>query len=185
MSAPNVPLVAITWLTRTAQASVKGRHFTPTSIEWVQEDSWIQLEISLSIVRQLYVYTEPAPPMNWCSVASVIEVCKVMCCVLRKQNTYNYDQVTHCRLVVLVYCTLEQLYCLSIPGCILSPIDHCGISLVCLHWLWTHPLVSWLHQYCICWLDSHHYLQKNLYNYIYHVVNINLSRSCNTYCSSR
>ncbi len=71
---------------------------------------------------------------------------------------WECDQVTHCRLVALVYCTLEQLYCLFIPGCILSPIDHCGISLVCLRWLWTHPLVSWLHQYCICWLDSHHYL---------------------------
>ncbi len=90
--------MVITWLTGTAQASVKGRHFTLASIEWAQEDSWIQLEISLSIVGQLYVYTEPAPPLNWCSVASVIEVCKVMCCVLCKQNTYNYDQVTHCRL---------------------------------------------------------------------------------------
>ncbi len=73
--APDVPQVAITWLTGTALASVKARHFIPT-LEWAQEDSWIQLEIFLSIVVQLYVYTEPAPPLNWWSVASVIEVCK-------------------------------------------------------------------------------------------------------------
>ncbi len=128
-------LLVVISVTGTAQASVKGRHLTPTSIECAQEDSWIQLEMSLSVVGQLCVYTEPAPPLNWCSVASVQSyVCT------------EYDQVTHCRLVALVYCTLDQLYCLSIPGCILSPIDHCGISLVCLHWTWTHPLVSWLRQ---------------------------------------
>ena len=91
MSAPNVPIVlmAVLWVILlsvvapslgcegTELVSVKGRHFTLTSIEWAQDDSWIQLEISLSIVVQLYVYTEPAPPLNWCSVASVIEVCKV------------------------------------------------------------------------------------------------------------
>ena len=65
-----VLLVVIT-VTRASQASVKGRHCTPTSIEWVKEDSWIQLEISLSNVVQLYVYTEPAPRLNWRSVASV------------------------------------------------------------------------------------------------------------------
>ncbi len=75
MSAPNVPLVA---LTRITQASVKGRHLTPTSIEWAQENSWIQLEMSLSIVVQLCVYTEPAPPLNWCSVASVQFYAKIM-----------------------------------------------------------------------------------------------------------
>ena len=71
MQAVGVSTVAITSLTGTAQASVKGRHLTPTSIEWAQEDSWIQLEMSLSIVGQLSVYTEPVPPLNWCSVASI------------------------------------------------------------------------------------------------------------------
>ncbi len=68
MQAVGVSTLVITSLTGTAQASVKGRHLTPTSIEWAQEDSWIQLELSL---RQLNGYTEPAPPLNWCSVASV------------------------------------------------------------------------------------------------------------------
>ena len=79
-------LVVVISVTGTAQASVKEKHFTPTSIEWAQDDSWIywiQLEMSLSDVRQLYVYTKPAPSLNRCSLASAqFKIIMYMKCIV-------------------------------------------------------------------------------------------------------
>ncbi len=59
----------------TPLVSVKGRHLTPTSIEWAQDDCVImrlQSLVSVSVVWQVTLYTGPAPsPKEW-AVASII-----------------------------------------------------------------------------------------------------------------
>ena len=68
--------MTVTSLIGTAQASVKGRHLTPTSIEWVQDDgadlimgmhSWS----SLPVLGQVISYNGPLPSPKLLRVASI------------------------------------------------------------------------------------------------------------------
>ncbi len=78
MSAPNVPplLSVVAPLEGTAQASMKGRHLTPTSIEWLHLNgagvimgthSWS----SLPVLGQVIVYNGPLPSPKLLIVASM------------------------------------------------------------------------------------------------------------------
>ena len=128
-------LLVVISVTGTAQALLKGRHFTPTSIVWLQEDGAVVIMSihswsSLPMLGQVILYNGPLPSPKLLRVVS-----------MRIEWRNIAQPLPYLELDTPVYCTLEQLLSLSTHHHTLYPSDHWSTPPLVPHCGWSHPLV--------------------------------------------